>query len=123
MAVPQVELGRVEKRVLRWWLNSAGSMEQFMLFAGGDTRNLALLNSERVREWIAYFAKRGLCLNLSASAEEVKMRMTALLRSGTASDGVRLDAADKLARLDGMYADKGGGGVQVQINLVGGLGN
>lgn len=119
---PAVKLSTVEKRALNWWCHAHGSMADFLDFASGDERYLAVLTSEPVRKWVEYLSRKGICLPLSANKDELAVRMTAVLRDRSNNSQTLLLAATELAKLQGFYPDKGNGGVNVQIVLTEGLG-
>ena len=120
--IPQKAFTAIEKQAVTAWINSKGNMNNFLDLVAGDDRFLAVLQSEKVQKAIEFLAKKGDCLSLVASKEELSMRMTALLRDREATVAARLEAADEIARLNGLYPDRNNGGVSVQIILTEGLG-
>ncbi len=121
-AKPATRLRDTEKRVVRWWCHSKGKVADFLDLASGDTRQLAILHSDKVKEWIAYLAGQGCCLPLIASKDELAMRLTEVVRDSEIFPNTKIDAAESVAKLQGYYPDKGSGNVAIQIVLTEGLG-
>jgi len=112
-----------ELNVISCWCQCGGDFGRFMDLVNGNGRMMALLNTSKVRKAIEHLADCGECLGMVADSDEVAMRLSSLMRNRNIGGQMQLDSASNLARLKGMYPDKGTGGLNVQINFVGGLGD
>ena len=107
-----------ERTAANYWTEAGGSISEYLTLWSGDRKKLALLQSERVKKYIEQEADAGNCVSLVASKDELCFLLTNMARGGS------MDAIKNLGQMKEYYPkENGGGGVAVQINIGGSLGD
>lgn len=115
----RADLTTNELKAVNYWTLSEGDMVLFHTYCKNESEKLShLLMSPKVKQYIKQLSDNGECFPLVATKDEIEQTLTSMIRMHHKP----LESIDTLAKMKGYYPkDERGGGVNVQINITGGL--
>lgn len=102
-----------EKRAVNFWIESGGSIKEYLILWCKDERKLSLLQMPRVKKYIKQLSDKDECLPLIASKDELEFMLSTKARASGDIDSIK-----ELGKMADYYPKEKGGGPSVQILIV-----